>query len=300
MGTANPADLDRSLGIPGVARVTVGNGGLTRVQVTHPGAAGEIYLHGAHLTSWKPAGKEDAFFLSPNSLWQDGHAIRGGVPICFPWFGDKADDPHAPAHGFVRTKEWTLDRIAAEGNTVAVEMSTGSDAGTRQWYPAEFRLMYRATFGVELVLELIMSNMGDKPLQFEEALHAYHNVGDATQASVGGLDGIEYLDKMDSYRRKKQDGDVTITRETDRVYLDTEHALELKDPVLQRRIEVHKENSRTTVVWNPWAEKSQGVSDLGPEQWKRMLCIETSNVGDFAIQLAPRAQHIMRARIGLA
>ena len=274
-----------------------GNGGLANVQVTTPIASGEIYLHGAHVTSWKPAGKDEAFFVSPNSLWQDGHAIRGGVPICFPWFGDKADDPHAPAHGFVRTKEWKLEGVAAHGDIVSVEMSTESDAGTKQWYPSDFRLVYRATFGAELGLELVMTNTGDKPLRFEEALHAYHNVGDATQASLAGLDGTEYLDKTDSYHRKTQVGDVTITRETDRVYLDTAHPLALKDPVLQRRIEVSKENSQTTVVWNPWSEKSQAMSDLGADQWKRMLCIETSNVGDFAVELPPGAQHTMRARV---
>ena len=299
MGVANPAELDAKFGIPGVARVIAGSGGLAKVLVTTPAASGEIFLHGAHVTSWKPAGKEDVFFVSPNSVWQDGHAIRGGVPICCPWFGDKADDPHAPAHGFVRTKEWTLEGIGAAGDVVSVEMSTESDPGSRQWYPAEFRLLYRVAFGAELVLELIMFNTGNKPLRFEEALHAYHNVGDATRASVAGLDRVDYVDKTDSFRQKTQVGDVTITRETDRVYLDTSHPLELKDPVLQRRIEVHKENSRTTVVWNPWIDKSEALSDLGRDQWKRLLCIETSNVGDFAVQLAPGQQHSMRATVGV-
>ena len=299
MGAANPAELDRSLGIPGRARVVAGNGGLAKVQVTIPMAAGEIYLHGAHVTSWKPAGTEEVFFVSPNSLWQDGHAIRGGIPICFPWFGDKADDPHAPAHGFVRTKEWKLEGIAAEGDTVSVEMSTESDAATQPRYPSQFRLVYRVTFGAQLVLALIMFNTGDKPLRFEEALHAYHNVGDVTRASIVGLGGTDYLDKTDSYRRKTQVGDVTITRETDRVYLDTTHAIAVKDPVLQRRIEINKYNSRTTVVWNPWIEKSRALSDLGQDQWKGMLCIETSNVGDFAVQLAPGQQHSLKATVSV-
>ena len=124
-------------------------------------------------------------------------------------------------------------------------------------------------------------------------------MGDATQASIAGLDGIHYLDKTDSFRNKTQTGDVHITAETDRVYLNTAHPLTLADPVLQRRIVVTKENSLTTVIWNPWSEKALTMSDLGQDQWKKMLCIETSNVGDFAVQLAPGQQHTMKAIVSV-
>jgi len=294
------ADLQRRMGIPGIANVTAGNGELARVQITTPTATGEIYLHGAHVTSWKPAGKEDVFFVSPHSLWQEGHAIRGGVPICFPWFGGKADDPHAPDHGFVRTKEWKLEKITANQGSVAVDLSTESSPETKHWYSSDFHLLYRVTCGAELTLELILSNTGKEPLRFEEALHSYHNVGDVTKAAINGLDGTHYLDKTDSYREKTQAGDVQITRETDRVYLNTAHPLTLSDPVLQRRIILTKENSLTTVVWNPWSENALTMSDMGADQWKKMLCIETSNVGDFAVRLAPGQQHSMRAIISLS
>ena len=273
---------------------------MAKVQIATPIAAGEVYLHGAHVTSWKPAGKEEVFFVSENSLWQDGHAIRGGVPICFPWFGDKADDPHAPAHGFVRTKEWKLEKITAHGADVSVELSTESGPDTRQWYAADFRLVYRVTYSSDLTLELIMLNTGREPLRFEEALHAYHNVGDAAQASIAGLDGIQYLDKTDSFREKTQAGEIHITRETDRVYLNTSHPLTVTDTVLQRRIVVTKKNSLSTVIWNPWSEKALTMSDMGQHQWKRMLCIETSNVGEFAVSLAPGQQHTMKAIVSLS
>jgi glucose-6-phosphate 1-epimerase len=298
MATANITELDRKFGIPGVAQISDGNGGLPRVRVTGPAAAGETYLHGAHVTSWRPAGAEEVLFLSPHSIWADGHAIRGGVPVCFPWFGDKADDPKAPAHGFVRTKAWQLGSIErTTDGAVAVSMVTASDESTKHWWPADFRLLHRATFGSELVLELTTTNTGSTALRLEEALHAYHRVGDAAQVLLSGLDGVHYLDKTDSYREKSQQGDVVITAETDRVYLDTRHPLEISDPVLQRRIRVSKENSLTTVVWNPWSEKARAMSDLGEDQWKQMLCVETSNVGSFAVELAPGEQHTMTARV---
>jgi glucose-6-phosphate 1-epimerase len=292
------ADLNSRFQIRGAAKVVEGNGGLPKIQITTPNALGEMYLHGAHVTSWKPAGEEEVLFLSPHSLYEDGKAIRGGVPVCFPWFGAKADDPKAPAHGFVRTKSWQLESIGQSGEEII--LSTVSDNSTRAVWPHDFRLEYRVVFGTELLMELTMTNTGKAPLRFEEALHAYYSVGDVTRASISGLDGVKYLDKTDSLHEKTQSGDITITAETDRVYLHTAHALELYDPVLQRRIAVEKEESRSTVVWNPWVEKVREMTDLGDDQWKSMLCIEAANVGDVAVELAPGEQHMMtaRARVG--
>ena len=293
-------ELDRRSGIPGIAQILEGNGGLTKVRITSPASVGEMYLHGAHVTSWQPAGTEEVFFVSSKSRWQDGIAIRGGVPICFPWFGDNRDDSKAPAHGFVRTKSWQLDAIALTGHAVTVSMSTGSDEGTKQWWPAEFRLLYRATFGIELSLELELHNASTAPLRFEEALHSYYRVGDVRTARLEGLDGVHYLDKTDAYRENVQQGDVVIAGETDRIYLNTPGAVEMRDLVLRRRIRVDKENSLTTVVWNPWADKARGMADLGDNGWTQFLCIETSDVLGSAVEVAPGQQHRMKAVIRVA
>jgi glucose-6-phosphate 1-epimerase len=299
MNSATAAS-DYRFEIPGIARVVEGNGGLRKVCVTSPQAEGEIYLHGAHVTSWKPAGREEVFFLSSQSRWEDGRAIRGGVPICFPWFGDKAGDPKAPAHGFVRTKAWQLESIAQTEHGVTVSMFTGNDGDTIRWWPSEFRLVYRVTFGSELTLELEVSNTAATSLRFEEALHAYHRVGNIEKVRLQGLDNVHYLDKTDSNREKMQRGDIAVVSETDRIYLNTSDALELHDPVLRRRTRVAKENSRTTVVWNPWAEKAHSLSDLPHDEWMRMICIETSNVSDCAVDLASGQQHRMKALLTIA
>ena len=289
----------RHLEIPGVAQLVAGNGGLPMVRVTAPAAEGQMYLHGAHVTSWKPHGASEVLFVSAQSRWDGEHAIRGGVPICFPWFGAKADDPKAPAHGFVRAKAWQLDSLTKAAGTVTVSMSTESDERTKQWWPADFRLVHRVTFGAELTLDLVMTNTGKTSLRFEEALHAYFRVGQIEQARVRGLDAVEYLDKTDSGRKKTQQGEIVIASETDRVYLNTTSAIQLDDPVGRRRTRVTKENSRTTVVWNPWIGKARSFPDFGDDEWKRMICIETSNVGDFAVELAPGEQHRMKAVISV-
>ncbi len=290
-------ELERRFGIPQIAQVVAGNGGLPKVRVTTAAATGEMYLHGAHVVSWQPAGAEEVLFVSSQSPWQDGRAIRGGVPICFPWFADKAGDPKAPAHGFVRTKSWTLDSIIHSRDAVTVSMSTVNNDDTRQWWPADFQLVYRAAFGSELGLELEVHNTGSSPLHFEEALHCYHRVADVRTARLVGLDTVQYLDKTDAYRLKQQLGDVIVTSETDRVYLNTSGALKLLDPELRRIVRIDKENSLTTVVWNPWSDKARAMSDLGDHEWPHFLCAETSNVGEFGVEVPPGGQHRMKAAI---
>jgi len=294
------AEADRRFEIPGIAQLVEGNGGLPKVRITSPEAGGEMYLHGAHVTSWKPKGAEEVLFLSSRSKFESGKAIRGGVPICFPWFGGKADDPKAPAHGFVRAKEWQLESIEQAGGAVTVCMFTESNEDTKRLWPAEFRLIHRATFGSGLSLELEMTNTGSSPLRFEEALHTYHRVGNIKDTRVRGLDAVHYLDKTDSNRKKMQQGEIAIASETDSVYLNTGDAIEIEDPVLHRRTRITKQDSRTTVVWNPWVEKSRSFSDFAEDEWMRMICIEASNVSDFAVELAPGQQHKMKAAVRIA
>ncbi|MGC2401108.1 MAG: D-hexose-6-phosphate mutarotase [Acidobacteriaceae bacterium] len=292
-------ELNQSFGIPGAAEISAGNGGLPRLRIKTPIATGEIYLHGAHLTSWHPAGTDEVIFLSSRSQWQEGRAIRGGIPVCFPWFRNKVDDPKAPSHGFARTRTWQLDSVKLLNDAVAVSLSMGSDEGTRAWWPYDFHLAHRLSIGAELIQELVVSNTGSTALHFEEALHTYYRVGAADKVRISGLDGVAYLDNTDENRKKLQEGDIMFTAQTDRAYLDTMQAVEIEDPVLRRRIRLTKENSRTTVVWNPWATGAKTLSDLGDDGWRTMACVEASNMRDYSISLAPGQQHSMRTVIGI-
>jgi glucose-6-phosphate 1-epimerase len=298
----NPArtdDLNRRFKIPSIAEVVIGNGGLPKVRVTRPSAAAEIYLHGAQVTSWQPAGAEKVIFLSEHSHWEDGRAIRGGIPVCFPWFRSKPDDPQAPSHGLVRTREWQLDSVAEQDGSVIVELSTESDEATRRWWPHGFRLVNRVAVGSNLELELTATNTGSTPFKFEEALHTYFRVGASQHVRVRGLDQVRYLDNTDQNREKVQSGDVTFSSATDNAYLDTNGALDLIDPTLSRIIRTEKRNSATTVVWNPWQQGAASLADLGSEEWQRMTCVEASNIRNSAVLLAPGEQHTMRATISV-
>lgn len=291
--TTGIAELNRRFEVAGIARVTQGNGGLAKVSISSAEAAGEIYLQGAHVTAWKPAGAEEVLFVSAKSRWGEGAAIRGGVPICFPWFANKADGAKAPAHGFARTRAWSLEAVEKDGEAVRVTMTLGSDHSTREFWAGDFHAEYRVTFWRELKMELTVKNRGAAAVRFEEALHTYFRVGDIAKARVRGLDGMRYTDKMDARREKLQKGDVVITSETDREYLDTPHEVELVDDVIRRKIQIRNENSRTTVVWNPWVAKAKAMSDFGDEEWKQMICVETTNVSQFAVELGAGQQHRM-------
>jgi glucose-6-phosphate 1-epimerase len=293
-------ELNRRFTIAGVAQVNAGSGGLPRVRITAPAATAEIYLHGAQLTSWRPSGSGEVIFLSEHSTWKAGHAIRGGIPVCFPWFRNKADDSKAPSHGFVRTKAWQLDSVESQGDGITVSLSTRSDESTRTWWPHDFRLVHRLAIGSELTQELEVSNTGTAPFRFEEALHTYYRVDGAETLRIAGLDRVDYLDNTDSNRKKQQQGDIVFTGQTDRAYLDTSHGVEISDPVMRRRIRLAKQDSLTTVVWNPWSAGAQSLADLGDDEWRSMACVEASNIRDFAVDLAAGQQHTMKTSIQVA
>jgi glucose-6-phosphate 1-epimerase len=291
--TFTAEELNRRFGIPGRVQILADEGGLPKIRVTAPESSGEIHLHGAQVTSWQPTDAEEVIFLSRCARWEEGKAIRGGIPVCFPWFRAKADDPHAPAHGLVRTKVWALESIEHDAGGVTVSMTTESDSGTRTLWPGDFRLLERATFGKELKLEFTVSNTGASSFRFEEALHTYYRVGDVRRVSIRGLDGVTYLDNTDSNKRKNQQGDAMISSPTDNAYVNTEGSLQLFDPALNRRIKIAKQNSRTTVIWNPWAEGARALSDLEEDTWQQMVCVEASNILEDAVELAPNGNHTM-------
>jgi len=275
-----------------VIKTDQGRGNLPRVTVASELATAEIYLHGAHLTHFQPQGAKPVLFMSSESLFEPAKPIRGGVPVIFPWFGPKAGAPESPMHGFARIRSWSLDscEVQTDGR-VRVALGLASE-------DSSFALRMSFLVGRSLEMELEVS--ASVPLTFEEALHTYLRVGDVREVRIDGLDDVEYVDKVDSLKRKRQPaGGIRITGETDRIYGDTLGTCTVHDPVLGRIITVEKENSRSTVVWNPWIAKARAMADFGDEEWPGMLCIETANVGAGAIRLEAGQSHRMRARIHL-
>jgi len=294
------AAMNERHALDGLARIEPGKGGLPRILVETKAATAEIYLYGAQVTSWRPAGFDDVLFVSEGSHWELGKPIRGGIPICFPWFRAKADDSKAPTHGFVRTREWSVDTIRREGEySVVVNLSTQSDADSRRWWPHEFRLEYAVTVGPRLTLELTMRNVGERELEFQEALHSYFRVGDVQRVTVSGLESVQYLDNRDNNLEKKQEGSLILTMQTDNAYLDAVGAVEIVDPVFGRKLLTEKRNSVSTIAWNPWSDGAAALTDFGNEEWRGMLCVEGGNVLRQPVHLNPGCSHTMTITLGV-
>ena len=290
------AELNASFAIPGILSFDE-HGSLIRARINTPACTGELYLQGAHITAWQPANDQPALFLSEKSAFAPGKAIRGGIPIIFPWFGPRTGTPEdprtdGPAHGFARTQPWKLDFGAYAADELHLSLSLEPTDLSRSLGYDKFLVAYQITFGRELRLRLSVANDGDQPLHFEEALHTYLQVGDVEQVRIHGLFETEYLDKTDNFTRKTQAEPVlALSGPTDRPYLNTTSPIVVDDPALHRRITVTKANSKTTVVWNPWS--SHGIADMSDDGWRHMLCVESANAADNAVKLQPHEAHVM-------
>lgn len=292
--------LNTRFGLPGVLSFGEGAGGLLRATIAVPSASAHVYLHGAHVTHYQPNGVDAVLFTSSESRFVAGRAIRGGVPVVFPWFGPHPSDRQAPDHGFARILEWSVEAVECSPETTTLVLGLSSSATTSASWPHAFALRYRVTVGAALDLALEVENRTAEAVIFQEALHTYCRVGDVERVTVYGLDMVPYIDKADGMRRKVEGrGGTRVRGLTDRVYVGTRANCVVDDPTLGRRLLVDKEGSDCTVLWNPGPEMARALSDLGEDEWRSMLCVETANAADNAVHLAPGQRHVMRTRISV-
>jgi len=287
--------------LPPSVRLTTGRGGLPVLLVDGPAARGEVYLHGATVTGWTPAGQDPVLWVSPTAQFSAGTAIRGGVPICFPWFGALAGHPQAPAHGFARLSDWSLAGAQDDGENVTVRLRLTDDEATRSSaWPHRFEAEYTVVFGSRLTLSLQVTNLGDHEVVIEEALHTYYRVDDIRAAEVTGLEGAAFHDRLAGPEASPgEPGPVRFGSETDRIYLGSTAAATIRDPGAGRAVVITKDGSAATVVWNPWIDKARAMSDFGDDDWQRMLCVEVANIGRTAVRLPPAGSHTMSATFEL-
>lgn len=285
----NAAELASRFRIAGMLDFAEAGEGLTKAVVTRGGVRGELFLQGAQVTAWQPADAPPVIFLSPRANLAPGKAIRGGIPVIFPWFGPHPTDPKAPQHGIVRAAPWQLDGTEETIDGVALTLSVEA---------AGFVLTYRVAFGTDLQLGLTLRNTSGSSASFEEALHSYFAVADVRHVSVSGLQGSGFIDKTAGMQRCPPAGvPLTFAKETDSVYLNVPDRLTIIDAIRNQLIGISKSGAASAIVWNPWPEKAAAMSDLGADNWQGFVCVETGNVADNRVHLAPGAAHEMTTRI---
>ncbi|MFW6058968.1 MAG: D-hexose-6-phosphate mutarotase [Phycisphaeraceae bacterium] len=282
--STTPDRLQQQFGLPDAVRFESAEGGLTRAVLTSPTARGIVYLHGAHVSAYQPADQPEVFYLSQGSAFAPGQPIRGGIPICFPWFADHG----TPKHGTARLQSWSVHDARADGDHVTLELTTTVEPYT---------LHYRVSVGPTLEVALRTRNSGATAATFELALHSYFVVSDVRQVEVVGLEERPYLDKPENFAPRTQQGPIRFTGEVDRVYQHTTDTCTIHDPGLARTITIEKQNAHSTIVWNPGPEKGAALDDMPPDDWQRFVCVESGNVHDNAITLQPGAEHETLARI---
>jgi D-hexose-6-phosphate mutarotase len=280
---------------PGRVTFLDGRGELPMIEIATAWSTAEIYLHGAHVTNFKHHNQPPLLFLSQCSRFEEKQPIRGGIPVIFPWFGPREG---MVMHGFARIKLWELKEVlpAADGSvSLRFRLPDCPEAGA---YPP-FLAEYVVTVNESLTLELIVTNKSaDAPLEFEECLHTYFTVGDIAATGIQGLKGVSYLDKVANFATKTETEDaIRIFSEVDRVYLDTKSPVEIHDERLGRVIRVEKENSASTVVWNPWIAKAQAMPDFGNDEYQRMVCVESGNVNANKVVLAPGKTSSLKVKL---
>lgn len=293
--------LTREFAIPGVLAFRETHPGMVAVDVTTAACTAQLYLQGAHLTQWQPAGQAPVLFLSERSAFAPGKAIRGGIPVVFPWFASPETSPvHPPAgspsHGFARTSPWSLRFAAIAGDDVHLSLLLDPAPHREPFQSLQVGLDISLgnACDVRLTVANASTDPGAAPVLFEEALHTYLHVGDARQVSIEGLRGTAFLDKTDGFQRKTQTEDpLRFHGETDRMYLNTKTSLTLTDPTLKRRLHLRKTGSETTVIWNPATEVAGRLADLGADAWPHFACMETANAGENALRLPAGQAHTM-------
>lgn len=293
--------LNAEHGIEDQLRFTAGPGGLPRLVIDNDLAAAVISPYAGQVLSYRPTGAaDDLLFLSEHAYFQPGKAIKGGIPLCWPWFGPDPEDRGRAAHGFARTWQWTvLHTGTRDDGSVRVTLGIFDDAATRAIWPYYFNLILQVTVGARLRLDLITRNAGDVPFTVTQALHTYFKVGDVTKTRVLGLDGRRYIDKVADGAIRSQDGPVRIDGEVDRIYQDVGPELTLQDEALGRRIDIKSENSSTCVVWNPWIATAKSMADLGDRDYLNMLCVETANAADQTVEIPANGEYRLSAEYTL-
>lgn len=291
------AGLNAQFGVKGRIEIVTGAGGMPTIKVRNGGGSAEVVLQGAHVTQWAPAGARPVIWLSPAAKFAPGKSIRGGVPICWPWFGPHGSESNYPAHGFARTVPWEIVATASEGDADVVRLRLLDSEATRAQWPRPSELTLEVRVGAVLELTLTTRNIGKFPITVGEALHTYFAVGDVRQVRVQGLDGLSYIDKVEAFKTKQQKGAVTVEGEVDRIYLESSADCTIDDPVWRRRIRIAKRGSRSTIVWNPGSAKAQQMGDFGgPDGHLGMLCVESGNAAHDVVSIEPNASHSLWVR----
>ncbi|MBA4410393.1 MAG: hypothetical protein C0397_13335 [Odoribacter sp.] len=293
-------ELDEKFSIEGEVGFAELEEDLIFITVSNKYADADICLYGAHVTSFRPRNAIDLLWLSPDSFFEEGKPIRGGIPVCFPWFGPHKTDSDQPQHGFARLMYWDVLETAVRPNCeTLIRLQLNSSDKTKAYWPCDFHAEMIITIGLTLTVALKMTNTSAEPFEYGCALHSYYNLSAIENMSVEGLQGTAYYNQLSAENGVQEEDFLQIQGAFTRHYLDTETPVVIADSIFHRRIKVNKSGSKVTTVWNPGQEACANIVDLPDDGYETFVCVEATNAFGYEIQLAPGESYETSAIIGL-
>ena len=291
----NVTELNKRFGSKRV-KFSRGKEGFVWIDIQNEFGSARLTLHGAHVTQFIPAGGEDVLWVSEKSMFEPEKAIRGGIPVCWPWFGKHKTSPELPTHGYARLCEWEVASVSSCPEGDGVELHLAPEKVPAKWQPLPVELTFQAAVEKDGVLRLVLSmlNCSEQPVAISSAMHTYFAVDAIENVAIDGLEDVRFVDTLVN-REGCESGPVRISGETDRVYLDCENDITLRDG--SHYTEILREGSRSAVVWNPWIDKSRRLPDFGDEEYHRMVCVETTNALEDTRILEPDGFHVLATAI---
>ena len=293
-------ELDDKFGIEGEVGFAELEEDLVFIMVSNKHADAEICLYGAHVTSFKPRGNMDLLWMSPESSFEEGKPIRGGIPVCFPWFGPHKTDSDKPQHGFGRLMYW--DVVSTSTNSSAesvIKLQLKSSEETKAYWPHDFVAEMTFVVGKKLTATLKVTNTSGEPFDYTCALHTYYSLSAIDSISIEGLQGVTYYNQLTGENGVQEEEKLEITEALTRHYLNTETPVIIDDSAFRRRIKVDKAGSKVTTVWNPGAETCANIGDLPDDGYETFVCVEATNAFDYPICIAPGESFATSAIIGI-
>ncbi|WP_422479385.1 D-hexose-6-phosphate mutarotase [Pleomorphochaeta sp. DL1XJH-081] len=271
--------------------IVEGPGGLPAIHIDNDLAECTIFLYGAHIASFKPKGTSEVLFMSPHSAFEKGVPIRGGIPVCFPWFGKHPHRDDLFLHGLVRTQVWKLERISTgEDKSTTLVLSTCDDETTRTIWPHRFAINLTVSVAHSLTVEIEVRNTDTESFTYEEAFHTYFSVDDVQQCRVEGLEGLQARNRLANEERYIQSGPVTVSDEFVRLFEKVNEDVVLKDSNDTRVIALHHDAFNQVLVWNPGQISGMANPEIA-EAWNTFVCVEHANCLDALITLQPQEVH---------
>jgi glucose-6-phosphate 1-epimerase len=288
--------LNQRFGAAGRIAFRTGEAGLPVVSLINKYGAAEVSLYGGHVLAYRPVGFAPLLFLSKRSMFEPGKPIRGGIPLCWPWFGPHPTDAAKDKHGFARLVQWDLDATEYSGESTILRLSLKDSEFTRRIWDYAFNLKLSVTLDQSLHLELITENGDTKFFEMSQAFHPYFQVGSIDMARVYGLEQAAYSDRV-THAESRQVGALAIQGQVDRIYKPEKNEAAIQDDKLKRAMLLTFSGTRNLVVWNPWVEVARAIPDLEDNDYQRFLCVEPANVGDTSIALDPGERHTLKMSI---